>query len=423
MFSRIELWLALLLAVAVSLAVFTGVRGPKATPENELPSTFLTGPGGSKALYDVLARLGQPVERRRTPLFNLTRDDGHRPALLVEIGPSLALQPAELEEMVRFLRGGGAVLAVGNAGGITACLGWESKESRRKVEVDSLPVMLPPHTASEPDLRLPPVTRYLQPREAAPEDTTPRWRAIGELRKEGGCPVLTPIATDTLLRTAFLRRPVIARLRYRGGGQAILAADAEYFRNRRWREGDVPILMTPLLLPPPPRRGRVTWDEYHHGYGREGSVAGAVLGWLARSPGGWALLQLVGVMLVALAVAAVRFGPALTVIQRRRRSPLEHLEALAAGLEGAVGVDTAVGLIVSGLRRRLSRSGYVPHGEAQQWLLALELASPSPRGRAAVRRLQQITTHPGGSERVLAAAQAVEDVWEELRPRSTRAAS
>jgi len=128
-------------------------------------------------------------------------------------------------------------------------------------------------------------------------------------------------------------------------------------------------------------------------------------------------------LFVALAAAAVRFGPALTVIERRRRSPLEHLEALAAGLEGAAGVETAVGLIVSGLRRRLSRGGYAPSGDPRQWLLALELATPTPRGRAAVRRLQQIITHPGGPERVLAAAQAVEDVWEELHPRMTRAVS
>src|SRR2546426_3232421 len=52
------------------------------------------------------------------------------------------------------------------------------------------------------------------------------------------------------------------------------------------------------------------------------------------------------------AVAAVRFGPARPVLERRRRSPLEHLEALAAGLEGAVGVDTSIGLTVAGLRRR-----------------------------------------------------------------------
>src|SRR2546427_12554737 len=99
MFSRIELWLALLLAVAVGIAVFAGVRSPRATPENELPSTFLAGPSGSKALYDVLVRLGQPVERRRTALFNLTREPPpppHPPALLVLVRPGLPLPPAAL---------------------------------------------------------------------------------------------------------------------------------------------------------------------------------------------------------------------------------------------------------------------------------------------------------------------------------------
>src|SRR5207244_4815916 len=134
-----------------------------------------------------------------------------------------------------------------------------------------------------------------------------------------------------------------------------------------------------------------------------------------------ARLQLLGVALVALAVTAVRFGPARSVIERRRRSPLEHVAALAAGLEGAGGVDTAVGLAVSGLRRRLGRVGLPPAGAEGAWLAALELALPTPAGRDAVRRLQRTISQRGGPERALAAAQAVEDVWEELRPRTTRA--
>src|SRR5205807_8023245 len=102
-------------------------------------------------------------------------------------------------------------------------------------------------------------------------------------------------------------------------------------------------------------------------------------------PPGWATLQLLGVALVALAVAAVRFGPARSVIERRRRSPLEHVEALAAGLEGAGGVDTAVGLTVSGLRRRLGRVGLLPAGAARAWPAAVALALPTPTGRNAVR--------------------------------------
>jgi len=128
-------------------------------------------------------------------------------------------------------------------------------------------------------------------------------------------------------------------------------------------------------------------------------------------------------VVVGLAMAAVRFGPAQQVIERRRRSPLEHLEALAAGLEGAAGVETAVDLTVSGLRRRLGRAGVPRAAQMGSWLAGLELALATPAGRDAVRRLQRIVTQPGGPERALAAAQAVEDVWEELRPSPTRATS
>src|SRR5207244_12779441 len=80
-------------------------------------------------------------------------------------------------------------------------------------------------------------------------------------------------------------------------------------------------------------------------------------------------------------------------------------------------------LTVSGLRRRLGRTGLLRADEQRSWLAALELALPTAAGRDAVRRLQRIITQPGGPERALAAAQAVEDVWEQLRPPTTRAAS
>src|SRR5438552_18990190 len=129
-----------------------------------------------------------------------------------------------------------------------------------------------------------------------------------------------------------------------------LFADPGYFRNRLWRASDVPYYVTPLIVPA--RRGRVVWDEYHQGFGQGRSMTGVVMAWLGGTPGGWVVLQLAGVLVVGLAVAAVRFGPARRGVATRRRSPLEHLEALAAGPEGAAGADTAVALPVSGLRRR-----------------------------------------------------------------------
>jgi hypothetical protein len=92
-------------------------------------------------------------------------------------------------------------------------------------------------------------------------------------------------------------------------------------------------------------------------------------------------------------------------------------------LESAEDSDTAVRRLALGLRRRLSRARLVRDDNVLPWLEGLELATRGPKGRAAVRRLQHLLTarDPGGeSSRVLHAAQAVEDVWEELRPRQTR---
>jgi hypothetical protein len=166
---------------------------------------------------------------------------------------------------------------------------------------------------------------------------------------------------------------------------------------------------------------RVVFDEFHQGFGAERTVwdlAGAALSWLATHPVGWALLQVLVVGLLALAMMSIRFGPARAGVETRRRSPGEHVEALAAGLEGAGGDAAAIDLVVGGLRRRLRGSGRT-FGTDPDWIRALELAMPDDRGKDAAGRLKEIVSDrhqdDGG---VLAAAQTVEDVWEYLRPRT-----
>jgi uncharacterized protein DUF4350 len=405
-----ELALGALLAVAVTVAVLAGRRSPSRQSAFERrTSAFLAGPRGSKASYDVLARLGRPVQRRRRPLFGLAREGRRAPGLLVVLHPPIDLQAAELAEVVGYVRSGGAVLAAGDGGGIVPCTGWVPERAGAG-PTDSLPVRPP-----RPRLRLPPVVSVLKPAE---RDST--------RSADDPCAMLVPSRTDTLLAVQD-GRPVALRLHYPegtedgGGGQVTLVADPGYFRNVVWRHTDVPAFVVPLFLAG--RRGAIVWDEFHQQFGRGGSLTGATLAWLAGTPAGWAILQLAAVLLAALAVAAVRFGPARPVIDVRRRSALEHLEALAAGLEGAAGVDTAVALTVDGLRRRLGRTGQLRVGDEQAWLATLEAVLPTSRAREAARRIQRTMQQPGGAERVLAAAQAVEDVWEELHPRKTRAAS
>jgi len=417
---RLEIGLAALLAVSIGLALWAG-SGSDRTPQFDFrASTFLNGPDGSKGLHDVLLQLGRYSERRRTSLENLATQRARRPAILVVNAPPIPLEDDEVSQVVRFIRGGGAVVAAGSGGGVTGCAGW-----RTQVFVgqqDSMAV----NTPSEGGLRLPQVTRVLTPLEPEEQTTTPA--PLETLRKGeaedqtlGICKTLAPFAIDTVI-AAINKRPVILRLRYRGGGTLTLVSDRRWLTNQVWRDTDVPIVALPLLTPRRERPGRVVWDEYHQGFTetKGATLVGSTWRWMRGSPAGWAILQLCAVALLWLAMTSVRFGPARAVIERRRRSALEHLDALGAGLESAADADTAVRRLVLGLRRRLSRAAPARDENASPWLEGLELATHGTKGRAAVRQLQDLlTARESGSEsaRVLSAAQAVEDVWEELRPR------
>ena len=423
---RLEISAAVLLALAIVVGIWAAKRKPGTNDFDFRRSTYLSGPSGSKGLHEILVALGRPSERRRTPLTTLMTERAHRPAILVLLDPVMGLEDSELEQVVRYVRAGGAVLSVGDGGGVTGCAGWRTQWGLVGAR-DSIGVR-----ALETQVRLPSTTNVLarfvvkpdsagkmpleRLRKASPDDDNYEDRP-------GACSTLVPFATDTVV-IALNNRPVILRLRYRGGGTITLAADPVWFTNRAWRDTNLPIALLPLLTPRPERPGRVAWDEYHQGFGsdREVTFSGRTWAWLRTSPAGWAILQLIAVGLAWLAMTAVRFGPARSVIERRRRSPLEHLEALGAGLESAADRDTAIKRLALGLRRRLSRTGGATRdGDLLPWLESLELAMRGPQGRGAVRRLQHLlTARDRDEQRVFAAAQAVEDVWEELRPRPTR---
>ena len=395
--------------VALALAALAGVlSAPARGIEDPRLSTYLSGPNGAKGLAQALVRLHVTVEQRRRPYFDLS-SDSVRPAPPVLLTFLDVAQPTGRERRaIRDYVGRGGRIFVAGATGIETCFGYFSRRLRRGAQADSAVV---PFAAAR---RLPNTGRLLWP---MPAESIAAATARGT--EDDRCPPRPGLMAriDTLLRTID-DRPVALRLRFASGGEAILIADGRFLTNRALKETDAGLAVLPWFLDE--RTRRVSVDEYHLGFGEGGSLPGASWAWLVSHPLGWAILQLVAVALAALGVQAVRFGPARHVIERRRRSPLEHLEALAAGLEGAAGFDPAIQLLVAGLRRRLSRTGAVSPGGERQWLNALELALPTPRGRAAARRLQGLGTVPGGRERVLAAAQSVEDVWEELRPRTTR---
>jgi hypothetical protein len=226
------------------------------------------------------------------------------------------------------------------------------------------------------------------------------------------CPAVPIAGTDTVL-AATTGQPIVLRLVPDSGGTVILVADGTLFGNRVIRTtaggelalGLVANRWTALLV-----------DEYHHGFGPSGGMLQAVGRWSASSPWGWAIWQLGVVGVLALLAGAVRFGPPRRVIERRRRSPLEHVRALATALAAARGHAVAIGLLVRGLRRRLARPGEPVRGDPRAWLDGLALRVRTPVSRAAVATLQTLTRGPSDADAVRRAALAVEDLWEDMKP-------
>ena len=396
--TELALGSALVLALAIA-AGLVGLSRERLTDADTRRSTFLSGPGGARGFAEALERLGVRVETVRRQAAVL--DSAAPPRTLTAfVGPSRDLDASEGRAIAGLRRD--LLLAGPGASAAIRCLGWDLRPRVR----DTLPIAPPAGAEARP---FPGAHAILRPRASAV--------TVDSSEGEDGAPVTctAPAArtVDTLLRTTG-GRIVALRAALDDGRTITLVADDALFSNRALRETGAGPFALGLVVP---QYDRVVVDEYHHGYDASRSLGGATFDWTLHSPWGWAILQLAGVGVLALLAAGVRFGPVRSGIERRRRSPLEHVRALATALAAARGHDVAVGLIVQGLRRRLSRTGHPSRGELGPWLDELAPSVRTPRGRTALDTLTTITRRPASADDVLSATDAVETLWEELTPK------
>jgi hypothetical protein len=390
------------LAIAVGAVLVLGIvvvalggRGARPGDEDLRRSTYLAGPLGARGYAEAVQRLGITVVRHRARTRDLAGrsdlGDGTAYAVLDPVAP---LSPLDAVELSR-LAGSGASLLLAGRGAEAAmlCYGYARRMSPRAsasfdgeaLQVNAVLYRLP--------------------------DSLARRRTLLDDGSDVGCGPI-PAATDVLLATDD-GSPVAIRLTPESGGPVTLVADGHLFSNRALRETAAGEFTLGLVAG---RSSRLVVDEYHQGFGAGGGMLPALGRWLRESPWGWATIHLFIVALLALLVAAVRFGPQRQVILRRRRSPLEHVRALANALAAARGHDEAIALLVRGLRRRLARPGEQLRGDVRPWLSSLAGRVSAPGARAAVATLESLTRGGADAVGVRRAALAVEDLWQDLKP-------
>jgi len=396
----LSLGIGILLTLILIVAVTGSPQRHDAGDVDLRRSTYLSGPWGARGLSEALALLGIRVERHRRRLGVLAAPPDTGRSVVAVLDPSRPLDVRDGAALLGVNQEGLDVLIAGpSASAAMRCFGYVAQARSDSVAAR------PAGVRSRAPIW---VTAVLaRTGDAIVVDSS----SVADLGV-AQCTVPDPDRVDTLLVTEGGRAAAI-QFHFTSGRTVTLIADGAVFGNRKMRDTEAGVFAMEQFAG---RYSTAIFDEYHHGFGHGGSLTKAVFRWSLESPWGWAAWQLAAVGLLALLASAVRFGPVTTLLRRERRSPLEHVRALATALAAAHGQGTAVRLIVRGLERRLSRIGRSSDQDPTAWLAALAPNLRTSKGRSALERLTQLTRGPERDDAVLTAAHAVEDVWEDLKP-------
>ncbi len=337
-----------LLSVLVALTALlarTPVTGRSGDPRL---STSSADPLGAKLLYELANRLGWRVSRE-------TR--GSVPAdastIYSVLDPVVPITPEEAGAMLAHVRRGGAMLLVLGEGTSPLSDSLQLTVDRQGDDIAANAGAVRPCAGDE----RPRFTRdALWFGDARMLALQGRGLAAPDLRRLVVLKSRPTIVTDG-------PRSVMVGLPY-GAGRLIVAADPDVLRNDALRECryglDVASVRALEYLTAggvTPRRA-IAFDEFHQRRTRFG-MSGAVERFLRDTPPGRTVLQVALAGLLLLVAAAPRVLPPRDVVRIERRSPLEHVDALARAYLQVGATRTSAQHLVRGLRRRME------HGAAR----------------------------------------------------------
>jgi len=374
--------LAALVGLIVLLALLFGAR-ERDTGYDPRPSTFVTAPLGASALHDVLRELRLPLDRRLEPFA----DAGPLRGPLAVLAPSLPPSPGEVHALAEWVRGGGTLIYAAR---------------RQDPTLDTLRLELRTLARDTGFAEL------MDPGHAATVAAAPLTAGVGVVDgfRRGFEPASAALSHATVLAAAG-RVPVVLDFRL-GKGRVIAWSDAYPLVNHTLKTSRGAILFARTAADAA-RGGTLWFDEYHHGFSTGDGTLKGLARFLASERAGHAALQVTLALLGLLLLFGRRFGAPLQPPPARRRSPLEHVEALAGAYRQAGAAQTARRLLMAGLARRLGRR--VPHEPKAEGELLQRLAAHPTAGDAA--RALEAEWKKGGSADLVALSNDVDRYLEE----------
>ncbi len=336
-----------LLSVAALLAAFVIFAPQQNDGTGPMYNSYSTGSQGARALYDVIGRLGFRVSRNVKSLS--TPPDTNSAYILLQ--PAQPLTSVEQTMLLGSVRRGAVLVFTANDDDELT----DSLEFQTVLPSDGFYALSRTSVAGGN----PPQLTTQDPRVAF-QTALPISIALKSKVKAGNQAFLwLDSPKDSAgAHVDSAQRPALVLGHPFGRGYVIAVTPAPIVMNQIMRDPRAAIAIVRALqfanteTASPARTNGVVFDEYHHGFGAHADVAAAVERALSQTPVGRMTIELVAAALVLLLAFAVRPIAPVPAPLLSRRSPLEHVGALAHAYLQVDARTLATSRLVRGLRRR-----------------------------------------------------------------------
>jgi hypothetical protein len=292
---------------------------------DERRSSLRTTRDGVAAWSRALARLGVPV----SPRFASFSEEPPRGAAIVLLEPFVPPSAAEVGSLLAWIRSGGTLVyspnldtTISDSIGLSGSYVEDLPES---VETDS---RLVPH-------------RWTQGVEGDADVNV--WVLEDDSLLTGGW-VRLGAAGDDAATLAWV--PV-------GAGGVLAIAEAAVLANESLATSTLSVVVTRALADVVEAGDTVFFDEYHQGLDGRSGLVSEVVGMASDAPAGRAAMHLALAAVALLFATARPFGAPAPPPDAKRRSPLEHVEALGRIYEIAGSERSVARRLVHGAARRM----------------------------------------------------------------------